>query len=829
MSGRRNKTQGDINKSRNEYMETLNLQAKINDENLQANKTYLLTGQLPPQSQMQDTRTNAEKLKDVDLLKQNIAKGLAPIAEPQFATQIVEAVMNSALNVDNTLLRFLAQRTPSIVEQLKKIITIGIKGDANDLQRIVEYIRNLYSETQGKFMTTKSYMNSISSSSYSSRVISANDLDPVINGIDDIIKNVYMMKHTGNVAGMAGIDTILDRIKRRLEELKMYLPKTEEIDRLVKDSQMMDTYKGDISSLYKHLENLPKYSEVMALVNKIKEYISSDSLTTARSGINNLERLFSGILNPTVLTELQNFRNHVKIPIQQEINFQNEMESIQTMEKLEDERRRLHSKSKAQKVWIINPEEDAVWVRNARALNGIPGSAMATDASEREGSIPSHVGDVSSVGSELTDDVSALGNNNIPPPRQARNNNLPQQRQAGTSFVNRGNDAKILRLNNFKDKYQRGGLNERDFEVITDIITSLEADMGLNFTRDLDIFNMDVDEIFELIDLVSAYYYRHVSDENDDENDDESSMFSQSTNDIISFNNLPSSSSSSSRSMPPPPPSSSSSSSSSLPQIRGNTRDIIDNISNYIDDNNLTRPQATNFIRNTINSMPTNDKDRFIQKFSTMVGTSGLMDINTIIRDLTEYIYRGINIDEMINHDIFGSGMRKRVGRPRGGSVKPPPPPKVPNYVGFGVNEINRKNLEKGIFTMRRNTKTNYMDMPSKHISKNLQSIIKTMIGGGVPKYEELGKLDNEEKEYLYKIVSRSNMEDKLSVPAPSKDQQEKDIHNFEVMKGQLMSGNDSKELVKTFKLLTRKLARQGLLPKADVEDIMDTLLSLGY
>jgi len=119
--------------------------------------------------------------------------------------------------------------------------------------------------------------------------------------------------------------------------------------------------------------------------------------------------------------------------------------------------------------------------------------------------------------------------------------------------------------------------------------------------------------------------------------------------------------------------------------------------------------------------------------------------------------------------------------------------------------------------------------MPSRHISKNFQSVIKTIIGEGVPKYEELGRLDNDEKEYLYKLVNKSNMEDRLSVPAPSKDQQEKDIHNFEVMKGQIMAGNDSKELVKNFKLLVRKLSKQGLLPKNDVEDIMETLTDIGY
>jgi hypothetical protein len=119
--------------------------------------------------------------------------------------------------------------------------------------------------------------------------------------------------------------------------------------------------------------------------------------------------------------------------------------------------------------------------------------------------------------------------------------------------------------------------------------------------------------------------------------------------------------------------------------------------------------------------------------------------------------------------------------------------------------------------------------MPSKHITKNLQKIIKSIIGGGVPGYNDLGSLDDEEKDYLQKIVSRSNLQDRLSVPAPSKDQMEKDIHTFEVLKGQILSGNDNVDLVKKFKLLVRKLQKSNMLAKSDVDDIIETLQDLGY
>ena len=151
------------------------------------------------------------------------------------------------------------------------------------------------------------------------------------------------------------------------------------------------------------------------------------------------------------------------------------------------------------------------------------------------------------------------------------------------------------------------------------------------------------------------------------------------------------------------------------------------------------------------------------------------------------------------------------------------------DYRDFGINKINHKKLDDGILTVRRKSNTNIPDMPSKRISRKLQKIIKHISGGGIPDYNDLNNLEDGEKDYLHKLISKSNMNERLSVPAPSKDQEEKDFHQFEVMKGEIMSGNDSKELVKKFKVLILKLSKQNVLPKNEVQELLEDLLSLGY
>ena len=73
MSGQRNKKPSDVIKHRQEYLDNLSLQVQLNDANEQAIRQFKETGQVPPISQMKDTRTTTQILLDVEKLKINLA------------------------------------------------------------------------------------------------------------------------------------------------------------------------------------------------------------------------------------------------------------------------------------------------------------------------------------------------------------------------------------------------------------------------------------------------------------------------------------------------------------------------------------------------------------------------------------------------------------------------------------------------------------------------------------------------------------------------------------------------------------------------------------
>jgi hypothetical protein len=186
---------------------------------------------------------------------------------------------------------------------------------------------------------------------------------------------------------------------------------------------------------------------------------------------------------------------------------------------------------------------------------------------------------------------------------------------------------------------------------------------------------------------------------------------------------------------------------------------------------------------------------------------------------------------------LQGAGI-KRAGRPKGSGIVKPLHERIDSNLGikqghthvpFGRYLLNRNRLDEDIFSFKHNKGYGIRGYPSKRISRNLSNVIKTIVGGGIPKYDDLSNLSNDEKTYLHTVSKKAGIMDKISIPTPSKDSMDKDIHQFEVMKGEILAGNDSSVLIKNFKLLLLKLSKNGTLPKNEVSEIMEDLLTLGY
>jgi hypothetical protein len=179
--------------------------------------------------------------------------------------------------------------------------------------------------------------------------------------------------------------------------------------------------------------------------------------------------------------------------------------------------------------------------------------------------------------------------------------------------------------------------------------------------------------------------------------------------------------------------------------------------------------------------------------------------------------------------EILGSGLnsKKLKSKMKGGSVRidinagMKNDTNVPKYVPFGRYIINRSKLNDGVVMIKRPNGAFMGDLQSRRVSNNLRNVFEKVVGGNIPTYQDFAKLDEDEKQYLHYVSKKANLVDKLQVPTPNKDEEERMINRYEILRGQLVAGNDNKQMIAEFKKLLLDMSDRKLLPRRQVSDIL--------
>ena len=150
-------------------------------------------------------------------------------------------------------------------------------------------------------------------------------------------------------------------------------------------------------------------------------------------------------------------------------------------------------------------------------------------------------------------------------------------------------------------------------------------------------------------------------------------------------------------------------------------------------------------------------------------------------------------------------------------------------FAPIGRYIINTHRLNKDVIALKRPSGSTLVNFPSEKVSSRLGDVVRLIVGGSIPSYEDFEELDDTERAYLHRIAKESRIIDRLSIPAPNKNELDKEIDDFEKMRGQILAGNDNKDLVKKFKLLLLKLTHKNIIPKTQSREILFELTTLGF
>jgi hypothetical protein len=167
---------------------------------------------------------------------------------------------------------------------------------------------------------------------------------------------------------------------------------------------------------------------------------------------------------------------------------------------------------------------------------------------------------------------------------------------------------------------------------------------------------------------------------------------------------------------------------------------------------------------------------------------------------------------------------RNRLEHLTEGVVEKPKP-----YIPFGRFVIHRYDLENGKLNMKTPKGAIVKEIPSQKISLNLGKVLHSIGRGILPDYDKVNSLKDDDKEVLHRVIHHSRMTDKVSVPTPkSKTEEEQISDRFDILKGEIMAGNDNPKIVKELKTLLMKLIGAGRIPRKEAHDILTDLASFG-
>jgi len=819
MSGQPCKNEADVNKFRNLYLEDLNLRAQIDEMNLQANLVYKTTGQLPPVALMADTRTVEQKLLDFEGLKISIIKEISTISNPQFATLVVQNIVQNPLNINNNLLVFTAQRIKEIIVNLSKNYAIGIKGDKNDAEQFVTFITKMYTDMANFTKSTKDLLNSQPTNQFN--IVNAGtqmttnfqflknvliDNLGIFRRYDDNIHNTYdqVVNYVGTLENdflRNKMVNILNRYRQTSFSLEKIVQISNIIIQLIPETDFFNQIKTYLSNMNSNVNNHDEVvddarhyfdflSSGLPNPNNIQTFILKSKLT-----FDTLERLSHDLVDTVdskIRTAYDNGRER-----EMAIRYQRE-----------------HEKREARRA-----QQER---RNARRQRGLEEGHFYEGAEEHKSPVGSEEG--SEEGSEYSyAPIEGFQNFQV---------EIPMRRQSAQgSEVGRLENAlsqqsrTISSVSEYDPQYnirEEREFGDIDMELVP--MNNLLNNMNDILIRAESLYlpsGLSIEELERILRM--KYQLMEFSRQGEFEQGerDEPQYATPSEENISSLNQNP----------------------FDQPAREGEVRSLSTNavgdaqklLSNFglvqgAHENEPISIESLNALKTVLREFGSNSAQR--QEIE-----------RRLIQDLNDYNQtNGTNYNVQDLPSSSGNGLRRR-GRPRGKGIIKNIPQKAykitvkenlnlnkgieptSKFIKFGKYLINNHKLHNDdILTLKHIGGGNIHQFPSKKISKNLSNILKTIIGGSLPHYNDLNKLSEAEKIYLHNVCSKSNIIDKLNIPTPNKDLYEKEIHDFEVMKGEIMSGNDNPDLIKKFKILIIRLSRNGQLPKKEVQEILEDL-----
>ena len=151
-------------------------------------------------------------------------------------------------------------------------------------------------------------------------------------------------------------------------------------------------------------------------------------------------------------------------------------------------------------------------------------------------------------------------------------------------------------------------------------------------------------------------------------------------------------------------------------------------------------------------------------------------------------------------------------------------------YLKLGKYKANKEKLIVGKLQIRSENENQVNNVYSQMITKNIRDILlkknKIII---IINYSYVDKLDEDEKNHLYNIGKKLHITELFEIPSTLKNQEERLKDEFFKLRGSIMAGNNSQEILKKFKMILIKMKNNKMISLSEFKEILNIFLEMDY
>ena len=786
-------------KREKEYLEYLKLQNKLNEESYTATKNYNMYGEI----ETVDRRTGFEKLKDIQYLKSELTKQMKKLTDPSVISEIVETS-------DEATLQFIAQNINEIQQIAKQNYAFGFtKSQFDD---ILTNLTTKLDETKGvqnlpqksQFDELKKTILSVDSNTQST----INKQDQAEQRINDIIRML------GNLQNLTNLDlTALQQLD--LSGLSA-LPTRDQYDTIIDEFKQIEKFGS--SQAYDRL--LQQLNEQLASTQQILSELDQYKKTSAieNEQLRKQMEIYSGAIlkameenrydsvRKQMLEELKKMQPDYKKPISELLNLADAFNQYQTAIESLDETKL------GENVQFYNDVKDKFAELKEQKFDQFIKNPLEVDYLTFSSEVLKYVNELSNMNRDI---------------RMLKNKQKSEEQILEfLKFISEN-------IEDLSKESEKEPEKELDLEKTVDIPTEskgFEVLKGVKYQANGKGYTNGLPSDFPRSSLFSTNHFSVAP----------VTLVSNTISDIKK--KIPGQSQI-----------------DDLEDINRNMTQLIKIFKDQME--KLDDDEYSQFVSEYIKYFPSYDNfEKVLKKLSSYKYKT----FDNVIDDLQAEGFKLLtqeamtNIEREVSGKSFlkkpsGAGLKKYTHRKIiGGKLSSNPKKKfsanilddeiainrklqeTPKYMNFGKYLISIPNLmqQRLLLKYPRGSNVKNKEINDKQLSNNVTKLLVDFIFNNIEISNDVQKVITEdEHKFLKQLFYSCNIYNALPDPIVIKEKTpiDKDLDRFEILRGQIIAGNDSKELVKEFKLLLLKLKSNNKINKQQASDILIDLASFGY